>query len=713
MVDSRGFKSVIRMILQMKVLQVVIWIIVSVIGAFAWSLLAVARNEQINTIWFLAAGLSTYAIGYRFYSKYIVKKILKVNDNVITPAHELDDGKVFTPTPKPTLFGHHFASIAGAGPLVGPVLASQMGFLPGTMWIIFGVILAGGVQDMIVLFFSMKSKGRSLGQMAEEVLGKVGGRLVTFLVSILVMIVLAVLALICVNAMAESSWAVFSISCTLPIALLMGLYLKYLRPGKVMEVSIIGFVLLIIAVFGGQIVAESSFGELFHLTPVQLVFYVAIYCFLVAVLPVWLLLVPKDYLSTFMKVGTILVLAIAIIVVHPLTQVPALTNFAFNTEGPAFAGNLFPFLFITIACGALSGFHATIASGTTPKMVDKQSDVRAIGYGGMLMESFVALMALVAAISLNQGVYFSINMPPATIAKIAATQYDKTASVEENANIAVQKLAANPDGNPLQIRWSDKEGSDALKEVASDVGEHSIVSRTGGAPTLAVSMANILHSLPIVGGKNMLGFWYHFAVMFEALFILSALTGGTIALRAQFSEIIGRSRRNRWMQKFSDTAWTPGVIISSLLVILIWACLLMMGVTDPNGGIKIMYPLFGVANQLIAVISLTICSLALLKHRLHKFVWVTVLPLVWVSIVTITASFQKIFSSDANIGYFKMFFDAKSKIANGGESELIEAATLTARNSLIQGSLSVVFLILVIIILVIAAKRCFVHLHSK
>ncbi|GHT80893.1 carbon starvation protein [Actinomycetota bacterium] len=698
--------------LSSKPVQVAIWIVVSLLGATGWGLLATARGETINTIWFLVAGVCTYAIGYRFYSKFIVKSLMKPDDSRKTPAVEFNDGANYSPTSRVTLFGHHFASIAGAGPLVGPVLAAQMGYLPSTMWIVFGVVFAGAVQDMLVLFFSIRSKGESLGQMAQNLLGSFGGKLVTVIVFIMTLIVLAVLALLCVNAMADSVWAVFSISCTIPIALFMGAYLKWIRPGKVTEVSIIGFVLLIFAVFGGEVVAETEWGQVFHLTQMQLVVYIAIYCLLVAILPVWLFLVPKDYLATFMKVGTIVILAVAIVVVRPLAQVPDFTNFAFNTAGPAFAGSLFPFLFITIACGALSGFHATIASGTTPKMVAKESHIRSIGYGGMLMESFVALMALTAAVSLNQGVYFSMNMPEATIITTAGQDYNASNSKEDNAAAAVEKLDVNADHQQITPIWfttddngvdSEVKGAAALEQVAQDVGEKSIVSRTGGAPTLAVAMSNILHSVPVIGGRNMIGFWYHFAVMFEALFILSAVSAGTMSMRNQLRELLGNIKP---LEKFKDSSWMPGNVICALIIIALWTALLVMGVTDPNGGIKIMYPLFGVANQLIAVVALLLLTLIVIKEKYYKLLWITAIPLVFVTVVTFTASFMKIFSDDPAIGYFKMGSVAQEKLAQiDGSGANVVALESTVRNSIIQGSLSVLFVVLVGVLLVFAAVQ--------
>ncbi|MEI3626482.1 carbon starvation CstA family protein, partial [Lactococcus lactis] len=507
-----------------SLLSIIIWVAVALLGGLAWSLIALAQGETINAIWFVIAAVCSYLIGYRFYALYIQRKIMRPNDLRATPSESHNDGKEFDPTNRVVLFGHHFASIAGAGPLVGPVLAAQMGYLPGTIWIIFGVIFAGGVQDMLVLWYSHRRRAKSIGAMAHDEVGRFAGGLTSFIVFIMTMIVLAVLALICVTAMANSAWAVFSIGMTIPIALLMGIYLKYIRPGHVNEISAIGFILLLVAIFGGRWVSESSFAHIFMLSPTALVWWVMGYTFIAAIIPAWILLTPRDYLSMFMKIGTIAVLAIAVVGVRPDVTIPALTNFAHNTDGPAFAGSLFPFLFVTIACGALSGFHVMMSSGTTPHLIAKESQTRMIGYGGMLFESFVAIMALVAAISLNPGIYYSMNTPQASIQKLAASSYQADKSAEYNAAKAIPNVAMMPDGSKLSIDWEGTTGEKALEQVAKDVGEQSIVSRTGGAPTLAVSMSNILHKVPLIGGTNMMGFWYHFAIMFEALFILSAVS---------------------------------------------------------------------------------------------------------------------------------------------------------------------------------------------
>jgi len=684
-------------------LAIVIWVIVALVGATAWSLIAFAQGETINAIWFVIAAICSYLIAYRFYALYIQRKIMRPNDLRATPSEAHNDGKEFDPTNRVVLFGHHFASIAGAGPLVGPVLAAQMGYLPGTIWIIFGVIFAGGVQDMLVLWYSHRRRAKSIGAMASDEVGHFAGGLTSFIVFIMTMIVLAVLALICVTAMANSAWAVFSIGMTIPIALFMGIYLKYIRPGHVNEISTIGFILLLAAIFGGRLVSESSFAHIFELAPTALVWWVMAYTFIAAIIPAWILLTPRDYLSMFMKIGTIVILAVAVIGVHPNVTIPALTNFAHNTDGPAFAGSLFPFLFVTIACGALSGFHVMMSSGTTPHLIAKESQTRMIGYGGMLFESFVAIMALVAAISLNPGIYYSMNTPQASIQKIAGQSYNSEKSPEYNAAKAVPNIAMMPDGSKLNIKWADETGEAALKEVAKDVGETSIVSRTGGAPTLAVSMANILHKVPVIGGKSMVGFWYHFAIMFEALFILSAVSAATKSTRYLLNDAL---RRFKGLGKMGNDDWLPSKIVTTAFIVGVWGALLLMGVSDPNGGIKIMYPLFGISNQLIAAVALSIVCVMVIRKGYIKWIWIPAIPLVWDTLVTFTASWQKIFSSDVNIGYFASYAAAKAQVASGKLSGiLLTNAHATMRNTLIQGTLSVIFLLCVVILMAICAVK--------
>ncbi|WP_216388023.1 carbon starvation CstA family protein [Arcanobacterium phocae] len=690
--------------------KIALWIGISVLGALGWTMLAIIRGEEVNSIWFVITALCTYAIGYRFYALYIQRKIMIPDDTNATPAERINNGRDFDPTNRVVLYGHHFAAIAGAGPLVGPVLAAQMGYLPGTLWIIFGVLIAGAVQDMLVLFFSMRRGGRSLGKMAQDEIGKIGGAVATVIVLVMLMIVLAVLAMVCVNALAESPWGVFSVGMTIPLAIAMGLWLRFVQPGKITQVSIAGCFGLILCIISGRYVAESPIGEWLHLSPTTLVIAMVIYGFFAAVLPVWMLLTPRDYLSTFMKVGTIAILALGIVVVRPILEMPAVTEFATNTDGPVFAGELFPFLFITIACGALSGMHATVSSGTTPKMVQKESQVRMIGYGGMLMESFVAIMALAAAASLNQGIYFGMNTSAGTVDKLAGTaivqQYD--GDREEITAVAVGNLGVtNVEGGRIEPQWETEDsqgnevtvtGAEAFKAVAKDVGEPSVVSRTGGAPTLAVSMAHILHQ--VGGGKGMMGFWYHFAIMFEALFILSAVDAVTRVARFQVSEALGSV-----MPKFKDPNWNVGAWIATALVVAAWGSLLLMGVTDPRGGIQTLFPLFGIANQLIAAIALLLCTVVVARKGFIKYLWIPLIPFAFDVAVTFTASYQKIFSTDAKIGYFQQWRDAVAKAETLTDPVAIEDNAAVIRNTFIQGTLSIIFVVAVAFVIVMAAVR--------
>jgi carbon starvation protein len=597
--------------------------------------------------------------------------VLQVDDRRATPAERMHNGIDFDVTDRRVLFGHHFAAIAGAGPLVGPVLAAQMGYLPGTIWIIVGVIFAGAVQDMTVLFFSMRRNGKSLGQMVREEIGIVGGVAALIAVFAIMIIILAVLALIVVNALAESPWGVFSIALTIPIALFMGVYLRTIRPGRVLEATAIGVVLLLLAVIGGGWVDDTGLGEALTLSKEWLVLALVVYGFVASVLPVWLLLTPRDYLSTFMKVGVIVLLAIGLLLARPVLQADAVTDFAREGTGPVFAGSLFPFVFITIACGALSGFHALISSGTTPKMVAKESQVRLIGYGGMLMESFVAISALIAAVVIDQGLYFAMNSPAGA-----------TGGTAESAAAYVSGL-----GFPT--------APEDLAAASAAVQEPSLVSRTGGAPTLAVGIANILSQ---AFGSGMAAFWYHFAIMFEALFILTAVDAGTRVGRFMLQDTIG----NVW-KKFGDLSWRPGNLIASAITVGLWGYILYVGVTDPLGGVNQLFPLFGIANQLLAAIALTLVTVLLIKHGKLKYAWVSGVPLVWDLVVTMTASWQKVFSSDPAVGYFaqrQRYADAQAA------GELLAPAQDAAQmekiisNSTLNGVLQAVFAVLVLVVVV-------------
>ena len=663
-----------------------IFAVVAVVGAIAWAMIAIVRGEQISAVWFVVAAACTYVFAYRFYARLIENNIVKPRDDRATPAEILENGKDYMPMDRRVLFGHHFAAIAGAGPLVGPVLAAQMGYLPGTIWIIVGVVFAGAVQDFLVLWASSKRRGRSLGQMAREELGVVGGAAALVGVFVIMMILLAVLALVVVNALAESPWGVFSIGMTIPIALFMGVYLRFLRPGKVSEVSFIGFALLLFAIISGGWVAETGWGEdWFTLSKVTIAWLLIAYGFAASVLPVWLLLAPRDYLSTFMKVGTILLLAVGILIARPNIQMPAVSEFATAGNGPAFAGSLFPFLFITIACGALSGFHALIASGTTPKLLEKESHTRMIGYGGMLTESFVAIMALTTACILDPHLYFAMNAP-ATL----------TGGAADSAATYV---------NGLPIPGDDVSGA-YLAQQAADVGEKSIISRTGGAPTLAVGISEVLHGF--LGGASLKPFWYHFAIMFEALFILTTVDAGTRVARFMLSDTLGNFGGP--LRKFKDPSWRVGAWICTLVVVLLWGSILLMGVTDPLGGINTLFPLFGIANQLLAAIALTVIMTIIVKKGLFKWVWIPGIPLVGDLIVTMTASWQKIFSGDRAVGYWSQhsaFVDAKDAGKTSfGTAKTPEAIDAVIRNTFIQGTLSIVFAVLVLIVAVTGVLVC-------
>jgi carbon starvation protein len=659
-------------------LKIAIWVAIALLGGLAWVMLAVVRGETVNAIWFVFAAVCTYLIGYRFYSKVIERYITRPDDRRATPAEVRSDGKDYVPTDRRVLYGHHFAAIAGAGPLVGPVLAAQMGYLPGTIWIIVGVVLAGAVQDYTVLFFSMRRGGRTIGQMARQELGRIGGTAAIIASLLIMLIIVAILALVVVNALGESPWGVFSVAMTIPIALFMGVYLRFLRPGKVTEVSLIGFVLLMFAIIGGGWVAGTEWGQaIFHLDRTTIAWGIIIYGFVAAVLPVWLLLAPRDYLSTFMKIGVIVMLAGAIVLVRPEITVPAVSIFGENGMGPVFAGPLFPFLFVTIACGALSGFHALISSGTTPKLIEKERQTRFIGYGGMLMESFVAIMALVAAISIDQGIYFAMNAPAAA-----------TGGTVEGAVAFVNSLGLT--GVNLT--------PEMLTGTAANVGEESIVSRTGGAPTLALGLAHIMQQA--LGGQALMAFWYHFAIMFEALFILTAVDAGTRVARFMLQDSIGA-----WFPKFRDVSWRPGVWICTAIMVAGWGAILILGVTDPLGGINTFFPLFGIANQLLAAIALAVV-MAIVAKRGRSYVrwlWIIAVPLAFTAAVTITASLYKIFSPVPAIGYWANHFKYRAALESGDESlgtpEVIGAVM---RNTAVQGTLSIVFVTLAIVVIVMA-----------
>ena len=596
------------------------WAALSVLGAGSLAYVALKRGETINAVWIVAAAVCVYLIAYRFYSRFIAYRVLQLDANRQTPAYKFNDGLDYVPTNRYVLFGHHFAAIAGAGPLVGPVLAAQMGYLPGMLWILAGVVFAGAVQDFMVLFISMRRDGRSLGDLIKSELGEIPGLIALLGTFMIMVIILAVLALIVVKALTGSPWGSFTVMATIPIALFMGVYSRFIRVGRIGEVSLIGFVLLMLAIVGGQHVHDSAtWGPMFTFTGTQLTWMLIGYGFIASVIPVWLLLAPRDYLSTFLKIGTILALAIGIVIVAPHLKMPAVTKFI-DGSGPVWSGSMFPFLFITIACGAVSGFHALIASGTTPKMIENEQHARFIGYGAMLMESFVAIMALVAASTIEPGIYFAMNSP---IALLGSTAESAAAAVGKMGFVVTPEI---------------------LTQTAVDVGEHSIISRAGGAPTLAVGMANILAG--VVGGKTMMAFWYHFAILFEALFILTAVDAGTRAGRFMLQDLMGA-----FSPKLKRTDSLPANLIATSLCVAAWGYFLYQGVVDPLGGINTLWPLFGIANQMLAGIALTLATCVLFKMKRAQYAWVTVIPTIWLLICTLTAGWQKIFDADVRVGF--------------------------------------------------------------
>jgi carbon starvation protein len=612
---------------------ILLWIVVALIGASAVGGIAIHRGESINALWFITAAICVYAIAYRFYSAWIASKVLVLDETRATPAERFDNGRDFIPTNRWVVFGHHFAAIAGPGPLVGPTLAAQFGYLPGTLWILFGSVLGGCVQDMVTLFVSTRRNGRSLGQMARDEIGRFGGVAALLGTFFIMIILIAVLGLVVVNAMKHSPWATATVAATIPIAMLIGVYMRHIRVGKVLEASALGVLLLLGSVMlGGWIDHHASWRTWFDHEGLFLAWAIIAYGFAAAILPVWMLLAPRDYLSTFMKLGTVMLLAIAIVFLSPQIHMPALTQFGDGT-GPIFGGKLFPFVFITIACGAISGFHSLIASGTTPKLLANERDIRMIGYGGMLLESFVAIMALIAATVLEPGVYFAINSPAGVVGKEAAD--------------AVAMISS----------WGFSVSVEQMQHLAEQMGEVSLFARTGGAPSLAVGMASIFGS---AFGQGLLAMWYHFAIMFEAIFILTTLDAGTRVGRFMLQDVLG----NIW-PKMGQTSWWPSVLISSGIVVAGWGYFLYIGVIDPNGGVNILWPLFGIANQILAAIALSVGTSILVKSGKAKQAWISGLPLVWLLSITTTAALEKLFSQDIRVGFYAAANDLSAKLASG------------------------------------------------
>jgi len=652
-----------------RVLGHTLWALLAGLGAFCLAGVALKRGEPINSLWLIIAAVSIYLVGYRFYGKFIATKVMFLDDSRATPAETLRDGHDFEPTNKWIVFGHHFAAIAGPGPLVGPTLAAQFGYLPGTLWIIVGAVLGGCVQDFVILFCSMRRNGKSLGQMAREEVGKVGGLVALVTVLMIMIILLAVVSLVVVNALKGSPWGTFTIAATMPIAVFMGLYLRYFRPGKVLECSVIGFVLVVLSILGGERIAQSELAPWFTLTAMTLAWAIILYGFLASALPVWLLLAPRDYLSTFVKLGVVLMLGVGILFVRPQLHMPALTQFIDGT-GPIFAGKIFPFCFITIACGAISGFHSLISSGTTPKLIAKEWHAWPVGYGSMALESFVGIMAMVAACVLQPGVYFAVNSPAGIVG--------------QTAQEAVATISSW--GYPVDVG--------TMQQLAADVGEQSLFYRTGGAPSLALGMAQIFsHSL---GGGAILGFWYHFAIMFEALFILTIIDAGTRVGRFMLQDLFGQIYK-----PLGRTGWMPGVIGASFLIVASWGYFLIQGVRDPLGGINSLWPLFGIANQLLAAIALCVATTILIKMHRYRFMWITCIPLAWLVVVCFAGGWQKIFSPQPRLGFLAQADALEKSLAGSTLSpEMLAQVQTQIFNNRLDAVVCGLFLVLVTVILI-------------
>lgn len=653
----------------MTAAQLVILIILAVLGAFALAYIALNRGEAINAMWIVVAAVCVYLVAYRLYGLFISNTVLQADSTRMTPAYRRNDGLDYVPTDKNILFGHHFAAIAGAGPLVGPVLAAQMGYLPGLLWILAGCVLAGAVQDFMVLFISTRRDGRSLGELVREEMGDVAGVIALIACFMIMIIILGVLAMVVVKALAGSSWGTYTVAFTIPLAFFMGIYLRYIRPGRIGEVSVIGLGLLLFGIVSGGWIKDSAYAWWFQYEATTLTLMIIIYGFIAAVLPVWLLLAPRDYLSTFLKIGTIIALAIGIVIFRPMLEMPALTKYI-DGSGPVWGGNLFPFLFITIACGAASGFHALISSGTTPKMLSNEDQACFIGYGGMLMESFVAIMALIAACVINPGIYFSMNSPLSVL-------------LPAGTGDLVQSAATVVSG------WGFNITPEILTNIAHEVGEESIIAKTGGAPTLAVGMAHILHNA--LGGWMSMSFWYHFAILFEALFILTAVDAGTRSARFMLQDLLGIVFPH--MHK-TDNLFAN--LVATALVVLMWGYFVYQGAVDPKGGIYSLWPLFGIANQMLAAIALLLCTVVLFKLKQQRYAWVAILPATWLFVCTMTAGWQKVFDSKLS------FFVAAGKAATRQQ----------AIGNYVNGILTAAFMIVVLTLTLFAIRGALQALRS-
>ena len=662
-----------------------LWALITVVGVFSLGTVALSRGETLNALWIITAAVSIYLVAYRYYSLYIADKVMQLDPTRATPAVRRNDGLDFVPTNKYVLFGHHFAAIAGAGPLVGPVLAAQMGYLPGTLWIIVGVVLAGAVQDFMVLFVSTRRDGRSLGDLVKTELGAVPGMIALVGTFVIMVIILAVLALIVVKALAASPWGTFTVAATIFIAMFMGVYSRYIRPGRVGEVSVMGLLLLIGSiVLGGHVADSATWGPMFTFDAKQLTWMLIIYGFIASVLPVWLLMAPRDYLSTFLKIGTIVGLALAMVFVAPDLRMPAVTKFIDGT-GPAWSGSLFPFIFITIACGAVSGFHALISSGTTPKLLDNEKNARRIGYGGMLMESFVAIMAMVTASVIDPGVFFAMNSPAALIGTDVVN--------------AAQVISG----------WGFTITPDVLLQTAKDVGETTILSRAGGAPTLAVGMAQIFSQ--VMGGQSMMAFWYHFAILFEALFILTACDAGTRAGRFMLQDLLGT-----FVPAMKKTdSWTASLIATALCVAA-WGYILYQGVVDPLGGINSLWPLFGISNQMLAGVALMLCTVVLFKMKRQQYAWVTIVPAVWLIICTLTAGWQKVFDANPKIGFLALANKFQAAIDKGvvlAPAKSMDQMKQIVFNNQLDAALAVFFIFVVVSMMYFTVVACMKALREN